>query len=177
LDKHLQPRGIAPQDKIDDLLKLAEFHWQSFDGRRNAQWKVNLALWASLAALAGLLAKGEVTLSQQQGAAFTVIVGLLFLIYWLFWSTGMWLRNGEDMSRAYAMVNIARGVLGLDSLQHNESNLTTVDRIGRGRRWIQSRIAIWSDWSRGSELSITLLFCSAVVLAIWLRKAVACLPD
>lgn len=36
---------MSDKDKVESLLKLADFSWRDYSERRSIEWKTNFALW------------------------------------------------------------------------------------------------------------------------------------
>jgi len=45
---------MPDKDKVESLLKLADFSWRDYSERRSIEWKTNFALWLALGTFWGV---------------------------------------------------------------------------------------------------------------------------
>jgi hypothetical protein len=136
-------------DKTDAHFKLADAYWRDFNERRTYEWKVNFALWASLAAFAAIVAKGELGLALTHQVVFTLMIISIFLIFWLFWATGLRKRNFRNLRAAYDEWNAIRQEFGLEfTPTENEVGLWPWLENSLPT-WMHPRLKIWTHWAVG----------------------------
>jgi hypothetical protein len=148
-------------EMISALEHLADFSWKSFDGNRNYEWKTNFALWAVLAGFAGLIFKDNTHLSVLVAGFVSAMILGVFLVYWLAWTTGMWRRNYDDTKNAWADWRQIRELIKVPAQPTNRPEIENTPT------WdYRDYINVWKNWSRGSQLGLTLMFCLVAVAAI-----------
>jgi uncharacterized membrane protein len=152
------------KDKVSVLMKLADYDWRNFDGRRAQQWKTNLTLWTALAALAGFASWKEINIQPWLAACIYVFLGLVFLVYWLPWTTGMWRRNFDDAKNARMTLSRVRTLLNEPIARKN----VIQSRFPPKGNW-KDYGRVWLDWSRFAELLFTVLFLLIAGLAVYSR--------
>jgi hypothetical protein len=59
---------LNPENKamFDALKSAADFWWQSFEKRREYQWKINLSIWTVLVAYIGFVVTGRISVIDFQ---------------------------------------------------------------------------------------------------------------
>jgi hypothetical protein len=165
------------KDKADALIALGNAHWRDFDTRRSYEWRTSFALWTALRALAALMAKGDAVIIPAVAVCIGLIVLAVFLVYWLFWMTGMWRRNEDDLFYAYESWNAARVLLGLTVYRNPERKQSSDKK--RLARFLKDSRTVWKNWSRGSQLLVTLMFScaawAAILAPLFFSRPPACL--
>jgi hypothetical protein len=100
---------------------LADASWRDFDRRRSYEWKINFGLWAALGSLAGFLFNKGVQLSAWQLGFLIVGLIVIGLVYWLKWSTRVWLNNNLDQAAAHFYWGEADKLLGTSAPRSRRS--------------------------------------------------------
>jgi hypothetical protein len=108
---------MEEKERVDALMKLAEFHMQHRKERREIEWRISLAIW-------GLSCRGDRhdRLKQHsEGDHCTPFYGLRSSD-WRYFFHGLWIvanlaRNVRDSDRAYTCVNHARALLELPPIK------------------------------------------------------------
>jgi hypothetical protein len=147
--------------EIDAMFRLAEARWRSFDTRRSYEWKVNFSIWAATAALTGFLLKGGPQPIWIVGWAVSSSV-IIFLVYWIFWSTPLWRRNQHDFDQAN------RDWMRVQELLKQPTTSLAVELMPH-TSWIDI-FRIWKDWSRFSQLTVTTMLLLGLALAAWASR-------
>jgi hypothetical protein len=92
------------KDRLDALLRIAEFYMAVRKERRQYEWRVSLGLWVGLAG-------GMISL---KGISLLVLVPLLILVNighaWV-WVRSYYTRNERDSRRAYLYIDKAKELL------------------------------------------------------------------
>ena len=132
------------QHKTNALLKLADAAWREFDTRRSFEWKINFALWAGLAAIAGFAIKEDF----QVGDYIWVFLGATWAVYIFIWQWGLMNRNRSNQSIAQFYWKRVQEHLGEELPGYLQP------RIPRHRR---SQL-----YSHGFQILVTFLFLFAV---------------
>jgi hypothetical protein len=84
------------KDKVESLLKLADFSWRDYNERRSIEWKTNFALWLALGTFAGFMFQHQTDLALGLKLLITAILAVTFLIYTLLWKAEVMERNRSD---------------------------------------------------------------------------------
>jgi hypothetical protein len=93
-------RTVATQaELIESCTKLAEFYAGRHDGRRDAEWKVSLGLWAAIVGAIAVL-RGN-TLRPW-------ILPVVTIAYTVFWIRGVWVANTIDKNKAFHFIDQAQ---------------------------------------------------------------------
>jgi hypothetical protein len=101
---------MEPKDRVDGLMKLAEFRTKHRKQRRQVEWRVSLGIWASLTA--GIIADSEGKLKPPLPL---LGIGLALITLMHFWWVGSnYVRNQRDADRAYDRVGDAEEELGVE---------------------------------------------------------------
>lgn len=90
---------IKAIDKIDRLIKLADFYVSRFDGRREFEWKVTIGLWGAI--LGSIAVSSNVLEGIPIPSYLLIIFGLLiFFGHWL-WLSYTWRAHRYDKDTAF----------------------------------------------------------------------------
>jgi hypothetical protein len=147
--------------KIDTLFRLADQSWRSFDTNRSYEWKMSLALWTVLAAFAALLAKGDVKIQSQLFVWFaTTGIVLIFLAYWIFWTTGGWRHNYFEVEDTYDLLKRVRWLIGEPPGRAPLEGPKPKDRASDV--FLAPR-----NWSRAFQLIVTFILAFVAIVATW----------
>jgi hypothetical protein len=92
------------KDRLDALLRIAEFHMAVRKERRQYEWRVSLALWVGLAG--GMLSLKTISLFVLVPMLIAVNAGHAWL--WVRW---YYTRNDRDARRAYLHMDKAKELL------------------------------------------------------------------
>ena len=109
---------MEEKERVDALMKLAEFHMQHRKERREIEWRISLAIWGFLAAGIVTTASNSEFRKAITAHPFTVCGLLIGAIFF----HGLWIvanlaRNVRDSDRAYTCVNHARALLELPPIK------------------------------------------------------------
>ena len=138
-------KGEFKRERAGALMKLAESSWKEFDTRRTYEWKVNFALWAALAALAGILLRGEAHLNLILAIILAVLILLINVVYILLWTRGMHARNKIDQTNAHFYWLLVEQELGIKDERH------------KAYKESAEKEPFWKNWSRGTQVTITMI--------------------
>lgn len=94
---------MSPKDRIDALMKLADFRLTRWKTRADAEWKISLAFWGFLLAATSLKNKPP----QGFGWWLAAIV-LAYIVLWVF---QIWRRNERDHREAFRYADAAEEIL------------------------------------------------------------------
>ena len=147
---------LAPKDRTELLLKLADASWRDFDQRRSYEWKSNFALWTGLGILSGYLLSRTEPLSCLLAVFITVILSLIGAIYGYLWTPHLRRRNREDQVAAHFYWGLLDQAMGINS--------PNVRKQFAAESPVESH---WKNWSHGSQIAFTFLFLIAAILAAW----------
>jgi hypothetical protein len=84
------------KDKVESLLKLADFSWRDYSERRSIEWKTNFALWLALGTFAGFMFQHQTVLALGVKLLVTAVLAVTFLVYALLWKAEIMQRNRSD---------------------------------------------------------------------------------
>jgi hypothetical protein len=87
---------MPDKDKIESLLKLADFSWRDYSERRSIEWKTNFALWLALGAFAGFMFEKQAASDVWVKLLTTAVLALTFLVYTFLWKAEVKERNRSD---------------------------------------------------------------------------------
>ena len=87
---------MPDKEKVESLLKLADFAWRDYSERRSIEWKTNFALWLALGTYAGFMFRQQDVLAVWVKLLSTAILIVTFLVYSLLWKVEMKERNRSD---------------------------------------------------------------------------------
>ena len=87
---------MPDKDKVETLLKLADFAWRDYSERRSIEWKTNFALWLALGAFAGFMFEQQDALATWAKLLSTAVLALTFLVYTFLWKVEVKERNRSD---------------------------------------------------------------------------------
>jgi hypothetical protein len=154
-------KALTETEVISALEYLADFSWKSFDGNRNYEWKTNFALWAALAGFAGLMLRENIHVSAVVAIIVSAMISVVFLVYWLAWTTSMWRRNYDDTESAWADLHEIRKLINVPAHAAHRPEIENAPSWG-----YRDYINVWGNWSRGSQLALTLIFCLIAIAVI-----------
>ena len=87
---------MPDKDKVESLLKLAEFSWRDYSERRSIEWKTNFALWLALGAFAGFMFEKQAASAVWVKLLSTAVLAVTFLVYTFLWKAEVKERNRSD---------------------------------------------------------------------------------
>ena len=87
---------MPDKDKVEALMKLADFSWRDYSERRSIEWKTNFALWLALATFASFMFQNQSVLAVEFKLLITAILILTFLVYTFLWKAEVKARNRSD---------------------------------------------------------------------------------
>jgi hypothetical protein len=87
---------MPDKDKVELLLKLADFSWRDYSERRSIEWKTNFALWLALGIFAGFMFQHKNDLSLNIKFLITALLAVTFFIYTFIWKVEIMKRNKSD---------------------------------------------------------------------------------
>ena len=152
---------LSRKDRIELLLEMQQRHRQRFDQRVSQSWKTSLALWSSLALLAGTLLTGRVNLDRDGRCLWivgSVLLGVvaLFYILWL-WTIGK--RNWADSRDAKRRLDVAERCLGI--------RVPAKDRL-----WLEKAFSCWCRYcTQILQGAVTVALAGFVILAFVVANA------
>ncbi len=137
----------SDKDKLDGLLKVADFSIARFDQRRNHSWKVSLGFWAAILGSATLLdAKvWAISLCPQ------ILVACLVLILHTYWLVKVFDADKEDKTLAFKARDIAIRLL---KTELKPPPFTIENRV------------LLQDWSFWFQFFTTLLLLIAILFIV-----------
>ena len=142
--------------RFDGIVELYTRCWQNLYERRTYEWRVAFTLWTAFAVfLAVVLTK---SLSAPKEIVFWVsfVMGLILCCIHGVWLHGLGKRNTLDREMAIHYEKLLRG---LSNSNFSRELKTRLDEI---RKKLDSPL----DWSRGSQLAVTVVLYVAVLLMI-----------
>ena len=87
---------MPDKDKVESLLKLADFSWRDYSERRSIEWRTNFALWLALGTFAGFMFEQQAALAVWVKLLSTAALVVTFLVYSLIWKVEVKERNRSD---------------------------------------------------------------------------------
>jgi hypothetical protein len=144
------------KERAEVLENLREGAWESFNTRREYEWKVCLALWTAMAAFIGTLLTGKIELTRAP-ALMTIAVAMAILVLHICWLSGLIKAHAADKKVNLFFANTLTEKIGVsfDSKLSHELKQT---RKKWGKLW---------DWNSLFQIGITALLAAAAVTAVW----------
>jgi hypothetical protein len=172
----------AHKEQFDALLDLSKLHRERLERRRSYEWKVNLALWAGLGALAGVLATKEVNLDEWRcwvpwfAGGILVLIGAVFTFVWI---RTLCTQNNQDsrLAESFAREAEALACSGVTSLKEVYRRCGLDDRVvesgeeANGDNAMLRRTPWIANWAAFSEIIFTWCMICLVGLAAFGRCA------
>ena len=115
---------MPDKDKVESLLKLADFSWRDYSERRSIEWKTNFALWLALGAFAGFM-------FEQQAASWITNVTSGLTTFPAF--PAVWTSNSPQTSTSRHSFHLAHRDPGLPAASRLSLLLTAGSAIRSGR--------------------------------------------
>lgn len=97
---------MDPQQQFDDCLKLADFHFRSFDTRRQFEWKVNFGIWTLVAVGVGLIST-QLAMTRADKIGFACALLGLHAV----WVFRIVKSNWKDQENAWGFRKVAEELL------------------------------------------------------------------
>lgn len=96
---------LREDQKIDVILRIADFYIARHDGRREFEWKVTLGMWGALLGSIFVLRDAEL----EVPFTLTLILALVILLAHHYWLSSVWRAHRFDKDAAFGLVRrIAR---------------------------------------------------------------------
>jgi hypothetical protein len=131
---------MTDKEKLDSLKSLADYWADSYERRRQVEWKVSLGFWAVI--LGGIL-KNDKLVEIWSVACVAWSVGL-WLSYVFIWLVPIQLKNRRDKVLSYYYINQARVLLQLPLLERSEEAGELAREIQMHDLSIQSGWYVWT---------------------------------
>lgn len=148
--------SLPAKDRIDALLALADARWRDFNTRRSFEWKVTIGLWTAQALFATFVFRTNVkSVSNSQIVFLGAIFAVIIYIYAFRWTKGIWESNEKNKQDARDYWKLADEALGIPSERY-ERDKTSAD-------------SFMSDFSNGSQVSMTVLLAVLDLWCVWVR--------
>jgi NADH:ubiquinone oxidoreductase subunit 5 (subunit L)/multisubunit Na+/H+ antiporter MnhA subunit len=142
------------KNRIDTLLRLADFSWRDVDTRRSYEWKINFGLWGAFGLLAGASLRGDIQWPRSPlfiwiTAAILILVCLVYIFGWI---RGLYERQTRNQAHAHHYLDMVEEEL----------------QISTPRRKFQPQKPRWPlfNWSVGSQIVITVLLAALAFFSI-----------
>jgi hypothetical protein len=135
------------KDKLDGLLRVADFSIARFDQRRNHSWKISLGFWAAILGSATLLDSKSTAVplwTQILGAGFVFIIHTFWLVN-VFWA------DKKDKMLAFTARDLAIRLLKSELKPPN----FTIDEK-----------SVWSDWGVWFQALTTFLLLVIILYIV-----------
>jgi hypothetical protein len=87
---------MPDKEKVESLLKLADFSWRDYSERRSIEWKTNFALWLALGTFSGFMFQNQAVIAFWVKVFITTVLAVTFLIYTFLWKAEVKERNRSD---------------------------------------------------------------------------------
>lgn len=87
---------MPDKDKVETLIKLADFSWRDYSERRSIEWRTNFALWLALAVFASFMFQNQSVLAVGLKILITAGLTAIFLVYTFLWKAEVKARNRSD---------------------------------------------------------------------------------
>lgn len=133
-------------------MQCAEASWKDMDARRVYEWRICLALWTGLGALAGFELQNATRLSALQCVAISLLVTLLWYMFSFRWIKGLRERQVRNLRTAHYFWDLAEEELGVESGRKKEKPRET---------------SLFEHWSHGSQIIFTLILSAVVLYSTW----------
>jgi len=105
---------MADKDKVESLMKLADFSWRDYSERRSIEWKTNFALWLALATFASFMFQNQSVLPEGIKILITAGLAVTFLVYTFLWKAEVKARNRSDKRLVQYYLNKVNEELGVE---------------------------------------------------------------
>jgi len=102
------------KDRVESLLKLADFSWRDYSERRSIEWRTNFALWLSLAVFASFMFQNQSVLSVGLKILITIGLAATFIVYTFLWKAEVKARNRSDKRLVQYYLNQANVELNVE---------------------------------------------------------------
>jgi len=144
--------------EFDALAELRSAAWESYSGRREQEWKVSLALWTSLSALAGFGLRSDPGLKGRGVCLGAVIVALIIIGLHAFWLHRLAKSNQTDRGMERHFRRLMCGLLAANSITPELE-----------RRIVDPGQAVGlANYAHAFQLGITALLAGCMVtIAVW----------
>ena len=91
---------MTEKERFDACIKLAHFWSGRFDSRRQYEWKISLGFWGVLLAAIRFRDATKQILPSSP-CLLALILGAVFLYFWLGWLFPLWKRNHFDKAQGF----------------------------------------------------------------------------
>jgi hypothetical protein len=154
------------KNRIEALELLRKSAMERYAWRAQVEWKLCLALWTALAAFSGAVLTGKALLHPGR---FVVVVVILLAapLCWLHWKWLCGLRDAQRLDNRISFFFRDRimAIAEEDFPPADEKSPTSI------RQDIENLRAkdrdVWSHWSHGFQLLVTILLASGAVATVW----------
>jgi len=152
---------MSGKEKFDAYMKMAEFGWKSFDGRRQFEWKVTLGFWGLLVTTAVFALKLKEPDSLETIAWLKCLVPISVLLHAFVWQRGVWVANRNDKAIAEHFLKAA------DSVVRDPGFVT--DAMPSKLEWksLKWGFGFLGDWAQLFQVLATVLFAIALGFVVW----------
>jgi len=153
---------MTDKEKCDLYMELARLQQDSFDKRRDIEWKLSLALWGGI-----LFATNGIAGKIPACTSFILGYVALFFAYVFLWLRGLWTANNTDKQfrDIYKSCALRIPEVGYDFANHNDKEKIRYEEEGF------FAFLLKENWAMLSQILITLLVLTLSLL--WLHLAFA----
>jgi len=156
---------MEPEEKnqFDSLATLWQGAWNQFNERRRFEFQICLSIWTALAAFTSIMLSkkdSEIEISGTVCAFALVVLLALDFLFW-FWIKELRKRNDLDKSIALHYETKMQGI--------SNSSFDPLGDIEKMKKQIQSSESIFSTWSHGIQIYITILFSICAFFSLFLK--------
>ncbi|MDR3410833.1 MAG: hypothetical protein P4L87_07815 [Formivibrio sp.] len=148
------------QKRLIDVLSMRRsWEWDSYNSRREYEWKVTIGVWTALAASLGLIISKDVTFPVEfiKFGSIALVVLLFCLHLWFLW--GIQRANDADRDQVF---------FG-DNLINKELDLKVEERVPRV-------LGIW-NYAPSFQLAVTLLLGTCLVFVLFSKGTAQSIPS
>ncbi|MBU0640239.1 MAG: hypothetical protein KKB50_15340 [Planctomycetes bacterium] len=153
---------------FEGIDKLRAHSWDSFNRRRDYEWKVCLAIWTALLAFAGIAISGRngapPSITGWHVLWTTVLVALVAVLHG-FWVLRLTSANDADKRQALFLADTMLERLGLELPKETkavvEARKRTKEKAGAD--------AMKTRWNETYQIGITAVLCLLGIASVWTR--------
>ena len=116
--------------KFDAIATLRSWAWDSWDRRREFEWKMSLGIWTSLSALIGILFSRDTAVPSEIFKWGSVVIVLLVALLHFAFCIGISIAQNADRRRAESyesLLNKEFGPFLSDEIIHDKFHVATRD--------------------------------------------------
>jgi hypothetical protein len=141
------------KNKFDALEQLRAAAWDSFDKRRNFEWRVCIALWTAFAAFIGAVLTGKAPSTTTTATGGTIIIALAIIILHCIWLHGLCRANKADKDIAVFFEEQMMVMLNTEFSNNIKEQLKTIRDSG--------------NWNSLFQIGVTTILALGAIITIW----------